>query len=90
MKSLIWKEFRENIRWAVVPVLLILGTMGLVGAFPLMEKGLLFFVNLLGAVFAAVLGFLQVFFESSGDKRSLLLHRPISRSRIQESAGKFD
>ena len=38
---------------------------------------------LTAAVFpGAALGFLQVFFEARGDKRSLLLHRPISRSRI--------
>ena len=30
----------------------------------------------------ALLGFVQVFFEATGDKRSLLLHRPLSPSRI--------
>jgi hypothetical protein len=37
---------------------------------------------LIAALFGAALAFLQVFFESRGDIRSLLLHRPISRSRI--------
>jgi hypothetical protein len=82
MKPLIWKECRENLKWAPLPTLLILGTMGLFGAFPLMERGLLFFAALIAAVFGAALGFIQVFFESGGDKRSILLHRPLSRSQI--------
>ena len=56
--------------------------MALFGAFPLLEKGCLFFAGLIAAVFGAALGFLQVFFESHGDRRSLLLHRPFSRSQI--------
>jgi hypothetical protein len=82
MRSLIWKEWRENLKWAVLPILLILGTMGLFEAFPLLEKICLFWVSIFAAAFGAALGFLQIFFESSGDKRSLLLHRPLSRSRI--------
>jgi hypothetical protein len=42
--------------------------------------GMLLF--LIAAGFGAVLGFLQVFFEARGDQRALLLHRPLSRSRI--------
>jgi hypothetical protein len=82
MKALIWKEFRENLKWAVLPPLLIFGSMGMFGAFMLLDKGPLFLVSLFAAVSGAGLGFLQVFFESSGDKRSLLLHRPLSASQI--------
>ncbi len=82
MRSLIWKEWRENLKWAVLLPLLILGCMALLGAFPLLYRSGLFFVCLFTAVSGAGLGFLQVFFESSGDKRALLLHRPLSRSRI--------
>jgi hypothetical protein len=82
MNALIWKEFRENRKWAVLPPLLILGTMGIFGAIPLLEKAGLFLVSLFAALFGALLGFLQVFFESSGDKRSLLLHRPLSGTQI--------
>jgi hypothetical protein len=39
-------------------------------------------VSLVAALSGAVLGFLQVFAEARGDKRSLLLHRPLSPSRI--------
>jgi hypothetical protein len=82
MKSLIWKEWREQFKWAALPTLLILGPMGLIGVPPLMDPEYLFYVHLVAALFGAVLGFLQVFPESQGDRRSLLLHRPLSRSRI--------
>src|SRR6516225_9483023 len=82
MKVLIWKECRENLKWTVLPTLLILGPTALFGAFELMDMGSVFYTGLIAAVFGAMLGFLQVFPESSGDKRSLLLHRPLSRSQI--------
>jgi hypothetical protein len=82
MKSLIWKEWRENLKWAVLPPLLLFGSMGLFGAFKLLDKGPLYLVSLFAAAAGAGCGFLQVFFESGGDRRALLLHRPLSRSRI--------
>ena len=82
MKSLIWKEFRENLKWAVLPAILLLVPMLLFGVVPLLDKGGLFFVSLIAAGFGTGLGFLQIFFESQGDKRSLLLHRPLSSSQI--------
>ncbi|HKB39406.1 MAG TPA: hypothetical protein VKD72_23415, partial [Gemmataceae bacterium] len=82
MKALIWKELRENFKWAPLPALAIFGLIALFGALPLMHPMAWFFVGLVAAAFGAALGFLQVYFESQGDKRSLLLHRPISRSRI--------
>jgi hypothetical protein len=84
MKALIWKEWRENLKWAVLPGLLILLPMVLLGGphEPMFGVGGELLLFLIAALFGAVLGFLQVFFEASGDKRSLLLHRPLSRSRI--------
>jgi hypothetical protein len=82
MKALIGKEWRENLKWAALPVLLILGLMAVWGTPPLMDEFFLFYVTVVATLFGALLGFLQVFFESQGDKRSLLLHRPLSRSRI--------
>jgi hypothetical protein len=82
MKSLLWKEWRENLKWVPLPALVILAPIGLFGLPPLMNEAFLFFVGLAAAVFGAALGFVQVYFESSGDKRSLLLHRPMSSSRI--------
>jgi hypothetical protein len=82
MKSLVWKECQENLKWVPLPTLLILGPMGLMGVPSLMDPEYLFYVSLVAALFGAVLGFLQVFPESSGDRRSLLLHRPLGRSQI--------
>src|SRR5215471_8273823 len=82
MKSLIWKEWRETIRWGPLPALLILGPMMLPGIPVLLEPVYCFAVSLVAGVFGAMLGFLQFFPESRGDKRSLLLHLPLARSRI--------
>jgi hypothetical protein len=83
MRSLLWKEFRENLKWAGLPALLVLVPTALLGGpqEPMFGGGgmLLF---LIAAVFGAALGFLQFFFEARGDHRSLLLHRPLSPSRI--------
>jgi hypothetical protein len=82
MRSLIWKECRENLKLVALPAFLIFGLMALWGTPPLMDELFLFFVTLFAGLFGAVLGFLQIFLESSGDKRALLLHRPLSRSQI--------
>src|SRR5262245_8891692 len=83
MRSLLWKECQANLKWAVLPSLLILVPMVLLGGPGEPPAGTdLFAWHILAAVFGAVLGFLQVFFEARGDPRALLLHRPLSRSRI--------
>jgi hypothetical protein len=82
MTPLIRKELRENVKWAVLPAILILSPVAAFGPFRLMEKEGLFYVALVAATFAAALGFLQVVFESRGDRRALLLHRPVSRTRL--------
>jgi hypothetical protein len=82
MKSLIWKEWRENVKWTALPGLLMLGPVGLFGVMPLVDEAFLVFASLVTTVYAAALGFVQIYFEASGDKRALLLHRPLSRSRI--------
>ncbi|SIO62749.1 hypothetical protein SAMN05444166_7138 [Singulisphaera sp. GP187] len=81
MKSLIWKECHENLKWATLAALG-LGGLIFVGRPTLMNPALLLFLSPIAAVSGAVLGFLQVYYESDGDKRSLLLHRPMSPSRI--------
>jgi hypothetical protein len=84
MKPLIWKEGREHLKWAGLPALLILLPLVLFGG-PTEQMGGIsggFLVFLMTAGFGAALGFLQVFFESRGDQRALLLHRPLGRSRI--------
>src|SRR6516162_11162800 len=82
MKSLLWKECQENVQWTALPVILLGGLMALLGPPSLMNYGALLVLGLIAAVFGAVLGFLQIFPESHGDKRSLLLHRPLRPSRI--------
>jgi hypothetical protein len=82
MKSLIWKEWHENIKWTPLPTALILGPIGVLGLPPLMNEVFLVFMGLVAIVFGAALGFVQMIFESSGDKRSLLLHRPLTSARI--------
>jgi hypothetical protein len=83
MRSLIWKELRENIKWVPLPGLVIL----LVFLIdkpdePMLDVTDSYFFCLTAVAFGAALGFLQIFFEAHGDKRSLLLHRPLSPSRI--------
>jgi hypothetical protein len=82
MRSLIAKEWREHFKWAALPGILILAPMALIGVPILMEPVYLAYVSLVAGLFGALLGFLQVFPEAGGDKRSLLLHRPLSPSRI--------
>jgi hypothetical protein len=81
MTSLIWKELRENVKWLPIPIVLMLGPTALLGPHNPMDLGRQIFAGMIAAVFGAVLGYLQVYPESRGDKRSLLLHRPLSRSR---------
>jgi hypothetical protein len=47
-----------------------------------MDNGSLLIFALIAGLFGTMLGFLQIFAEAHGDKRSLLLHRPLSRSQI--------
>jgi len=82
MRSLIWKEWREHFKLAVVPSILLLGPMAVLGVPMLLEAKYLAYVSLVAALYGALLGFLQVHSESMGDKRSVLLHRPLSRTRI--------
>jgi hypothetical protein len=83
MNALIVKELRENFKWVPLPGLAIF----LVFLIdkpdePMLDVTGAFFICLTGVLFATALGFLQIFFEGHGDKRSLLLHRPLGPSRI--------
>jgi hypothetical protein len=82
MTALLWKECRENLKWAALALLIVGGIRALIGPPSIMDDEFLQFVSLCVALFGAALGFLQFFFESDGDRRALLLHRPMSRSRI--------
>src|SRR5260370_6635458 len=86
MNSLMWKECRENVMVAALAMLLVGGFMFInLQLHPpnsIMQPG--FYVGTIagGALFGAILGFLQVIFEARGDKRALLLHRPLSHSQV--------
>jgi hypothetical protein len=83
MRPLLWKECHANLKWAVLPALLVLGPMVLLGGPGTPPNGTgLSAWHIVAAGFGAVLGFLQVFFEAHGDPRALLLHRPLGRSRV--------
>ncbi len=80
MKSLIWKEFHENLKWVAVP--LVLYGLYVSNNGECLCDTFYLFVRFLGAVFGGVLGILQMTFESQGDRRAILLHRPVNSSRI--------
>jgi hypothetical protein len=83
MTALISKEWRENVKWLPLPSLIVV-LVFLVDRpdGPMFDATDMYFLCLIPAVFGAALGFVQVYFEGHGDKRSLLLHRPLSPSRI--------
>jgi hypothetical protein len=82
MKSLLWKEWRENLKWAALPLLLLGAIMAFLGPPSIMEYRFLLFLSLVAAVAGSALGFLQTFFESQGARRALLLHRPVSPTQV--------
>jgi hypothetical protein len=81
MKSLLWKELHETAKWAALP-LLFGGIMAVYGPRPCINQQFLLLVSLVGMVLGGALGYLQVASEARGDRRALLLHRPLSPSRI--------
>jgi hypothetical protein len=83
MRALIWKEIRENVKWVPLPGLVILFVFLLDKPLePMFSGSTAYFFCLPAVVFAAALGFVQIYFEAHGDKRAVLCHRPLSRSRI--------
>ena len=83
MKSLILKEWREHLKWVLLPGLVILLVFSIEQPGEPMPGVMDAYYYCLTAVgFAAAFGFLQIVFEAHGDKRSLLLHRPLCPSRI--------
>jgi hypothetical protein len=77
-----WKECQENLKWVALPILLIGGLMAVLAPPSLMDNGSLLIFALIAGLFGAMLGFLPISAEAHGDKRSLLLHRPLGRSQI--------
>jgi hypothetical protein len=83
MKALIWKEWLEHIKWVPLPGLAILLVFLIDKPMtPMPDVTQAFFYALTAIIFGAGLGFLQIFLDGQGDKRSLLLHRPLGSSGI--------
>ena len=83
MKSLIWKELRENLKWVPIPSLVILLVFLIEKpSQPMLDTTDSYFFCLTAVVFGLGMGFLQVIFEAHGDKRSVLLHRPLTASQV--------
>jgi hypothetical protein len=83
MKALIFKEWRKHLKWVPLPGLVILLVFSIEHPVePMLGEMDAYYYCLTAVVFAAALGFLQIVFDAHGDKRSLLLHRPLSPSRI--------
>src|SRR4249920_863370 len=83
MKVLIWKEWLENLKWVPLPGLVILIVFLIARPLtPMPDVTQAFFYAVTAAVFGGALGFVQIYFDGHGDKRSILLHRPLSPSRI--------
>ena len=82
MKSLIWKELHENIKWAVL-LLLVFGGVGDNDVYRVaLRNAFLSFVVFIAAVSGAAWGLWQTAFDAQGDRRAHLLHRPLSPSWI--------
>ena len=91
MRPMIWKELRENFKWAVLWML----GMGLAMAYALSSPGyywsgtesicsqsFLLITTIGCALGAGLLGFLQVIMEMRRDQWAFLVHRPVTRNTI--------
>lgn len=94
MKTIIWKELRENVKWAVLAVLVLtlveiyalyqqrynFGAYN--GEFTLCDSTFLLISALGCSIVGGVLGALQILPELRRDQWAALLHRPVSRGTI--------
>jgi hypothetical protein len=90
MKTMLWKELRENLLWALLALAGIgcVEAYGLVGHFrgdgpvPLMKSAFLMASTWGSAAFGVLLGLIQILPEQKRDRWAALLHRPVSRDVI--------
>ncbi len=96
MKSLFWKEWRENMRWALIG----LAVVGVAMAYTLrydpndyygsnrevwqgLQSGQFLMVTVFGfPVIGVALGFLQILTELKRDQWAFLVHRPVTRNQV--------
>ncbi len=86
MNAILWKEFRENLKWAVVIFVGVAGALALGISQPRPLGFWIAFAPATTTIGAAagglLLGVLQTVFEARRDHWALLVHRPISRRDI--------
>lgn len=92
MTALIWKEYRENLKWAVLWMLGLAGAMVFVlpgqdhsylqGNQSLCGSGFLLVTTVGAALGGALLGLLQVVPELRRDQWAFLVHRPATRTTL--------
>ena len=84
MKQLIWKELRENLKWALLGLLFVYFSLTYV-----VNDGLYFeefrvlrFYSVMGAFTGFALGFAQIVKESAPDRWAFLMHRSLSARQV--------
>jgi hypothetical protein len=92
MKALLWKEFRENLKWALLLALLLGGSMAFVlhgspgTAYDqwstICSEGFLTITTFGFALAGLALGFLQILPEQRKDRWAFWIHRPVSSHEL--------
>lgn len=96
MKSLIWKELRENIRWALLAMIVFGGAMAYAlyqapndyqsyyynDGITLLKKSFLLVTTFGAPIIGLFLGLMQILPELKRDQWAALLHRPVSRGTV--------
>lgn len=85
MRYLIWKELRENLKWAVLGFLFVYFTMTYVffsDNFYFESSSTIYFCSSVAAFLGFALGMIQIVFESAADRWAFLMHRPVSSRQV--------
>jgi hypothetical protein len=88
MKAIIWKELHENFKWALLGMVGVGLTMAFVlinlayRAYSIGDDDFYLITLSLGPGVGAVIGFMQMIFDSRQGHWAVLVHRPIDRNRI--------
>ena len=84
MKQLLWKELRENLKWALLGFLFVYFTLTYAMSEELYfeDYSVLRFYSLMGAFTGFALGFAQIVKESAPDRWAFLMHRSLSARQV--------
>jgi hypothetical protein len=82
VKALLWKELHDNAKWGILLLLLVCGIVA-TGCWSCgITERFLSHVTFVSAVSGCAWGLWQTVFDTQGDRRAYLLHRPLSASWI--------